>query len=123
MHPILFHLGPITVHSYGVLLIIGFLIGLWRAMRVSARRMIAEPVGSPRRIHPDTVFDIGITGLIVGLIGARILFVALDWSAYSKHPVDALKVWEGGLSLHGGMLFGILYLIFFCRWKKVSLYA
>ncbi|HLK59392.1 MAG TPA: prolipoprotein diacylglyceryl transferase, partial [Chthonomonadaceae bacterium] len=82
-----------------------------------------EPEGSPRRIDPDTVFDLSIPGLLFGLLGARILFVILDWGNYAKHPVDALKIWTGGLSLHGGLLFGILYLIWFCRRRKVSIYA
>jgi phosphatidylglycerol:prolipoprotein diacylglycerol transferase len=123
MHPILFHIGSIPVRSYGALIVIGFLIGLWRAMRVCARRWATEPADSPRRIHPDVIFDIGFWGLIVGILGARLLFVALDWKSFAGRPLEALKFWEGGLSLHGGMLFGILFLIIACRIKKVSVLA
>lgn len=120
MHPILFQIGNIPVRSYGVMIVIGFLIGLWRGMRVCARRWATERDDSPRRIHPDTLFDLGFWGLVVGILGARVLYVLLDWHSFAAHPLDALKFWEGGLSLHGGMLFGILYLIFAYRHMKVS---
>ncbi|HZT40600.1 MAG TPA: prolipoprotein diacylglyceryl transferase [Chthonomonadaceae bacterium] len=123
MHPILFNLGKFPVRAYGTLLVLGFLVALWRAVRVCNRRMQTEPEGSPRRIHPDIAFDLGIFGLLFGVIGARLMFVLLDWSSFAHHPLDIFKVWEGGLSLHGGLLFGILFLIFYCRWKKVSLLA
>jgi phosphatidylglycerol:prolipoprotein diacylglycerol transferase len=121
MHPILFHIGNFPIRAYGTLIVIGFLIALWRAMRLCTVRMATEPRDSPRRISPDTVFDVGIIGLFVGLIGARILFVLLDWGDYAHNPLSAFRLWEGGLSLHGGMLFGILFLIFYCRRKRVPL--
>ncbi|HZP84461.1 MAG TPA: prolipoprotein diacylglyceryl transferase [Chthonomonadaceae bacterium] len=123
MHPVLFHLGSIPIRAYGTLIVLGFLVGLWRAMRVCAVRMATEPKDSPRRISPDTAFDLGVIGLLVGLLGARILFVLLDWGSYSNNPWEAFKFWEGGLSLHGGMLFGILYLIGYCWRKRVSILA
>src|SRR5436190_1730711 len=123
MHPILFYLGHIPVRAYGVLLVIGFLIGLWRAQRVCAYRMKHEPEGSPRRISPDTAFDIGIIGLLVGIVGARLLFVVLDWPSFANHPLTIFRIWEGGLSLHGGMLFGILFLLYYCRKHRLSLLA
>ncbi len=123
MRPTLFTIGKFPVHSYGLLLVIGFLIGLQYARKVCERRMQTEPEGSPRRIHPDAVFDLGITGLVFGILGARLLFVMLDWGSFAKHPIDALKLWEGGLSLHGGMIAGILYLIWFCRKRKLSILA
>jgi len=121
MHPILFHLGGLTIRSYGVLIMAGFIIGLWRAINVCKRRMATEPDGSARRIDPDTIFDIGFFGLLVSLPGAHIVFVMLNWSDYASRPLDALKIWEGGMSLHGGMFFAILFLLWAClKWKKVS---
>src|SRR5689334_18291611 len=130
MHPVLFHIGAFAVRSYGVLLIAGFLLGLWRAVRLCSRRMITEPAGSPRRINPDQLFDFAIIGLLVGIVGARILFVILNWSpskdtttSFAGHPLEALKIWEGGLSLHGGLVAGILFLIWWTRRHKVSMLA
>lgn len=125
MHPILFTIPGINlpVRAYGTLLVAGFLVGLWRAMRLCRRRMQLEPEGSPRRIHPDNIFDLGIMGLLIGLVGARITFVLLDWSEFAKNPAEALKIWAGGLTLQGGMLFGILYMIWYCRRKKLNLLA
>lgn len=119
MRPILFHIGNFPVRSYGTMLILGFMLCLWRTTRVCARRMQTEPEGSPRRIHPDTIFDFGIGVLLWGLVGARVLFVLLDWGTFSRNPLSAFRIWEGGLSLHGGLIFGILYLIYFVRKRKV----
>ena len=123
MHPVLFTLGNLPVRSYGTLLVIGFLLGLWRIMRVAAHRFATEPADSPRRINPDNVFDVGMIGLFCGIAGARLLYVLLDWPSYAGHPLDALKIWQGGLSLHGGMLFGTLWLFYYCWRKKISILA
>ncbi|HEV2474665.1 MAG TPA: prolipoprotein diacylglyceryl transferase [Chthonomonadales bacterium] len=123
MHPVLFHIGKFPIRSYGTLLVTGFMLGLWRAVRVADHRWRTEPEGSPRRIHPDNVFDLGIYGLLVALVGARLLFVLLDWGEYARRPIDIVKLWAGGLSLHGALLFGILYLIYFCRKRKISVLA
>jgi len=130
MHPILFKLGSITVRSYGVLLITGFLVGLWRGMRLCAHRVATEPEGSPRRITPDQLFDFCIVGLLLGIAGARLLFVILNWGpspdsgpGFGAHPIEAFKIWEGGLSLHGGLLAGIAYMAWWTRRNKVSLLA
>jgi phosphatidylglycerol:prolipoprotein diacylglycerol transferase len=120
----MFHLGSLTVRYYGVMIMVGFMVGMWRALNLCRRRMQTEPPGSPRRIHPDALFDIGFFGLLIGLAGAHLVFVLLDWSEYAAHPLDAFKIWEGGMSLHGGMLFGILFLIWAClKWKKISILA
>lgn len=123
MHPVLFHIFTFPVRAYGAFVVIGFLMGLWRAMRLAAFRMKTEPAESPRRIHPDTVFDVALPVLLAGVLGARVLYVVLDWGAYVRHPADAFRIWEGGLSFHGGLLFGILYLVWFCRARRISLLA
>lgn len=120
MYPRLFQVGGIVIHSYGAMLVLGFLLALWRAMRVCARRMATEPEGSPRRIRPDDVFDLGVMGLLIGLVGARLTFIFLserqDW-------VHALMHWQSGLSLHGGMFAGIAFLVLFCRRRRLDVLA
>lgn len=123
MHPTLFHIGSLPVRSYGTMVIIGFLLALWRTMKVCERRMKTEPEGSPRRISPESFFDLGLLCLLFGLLGARLLYVLLDWKTFVKNPLSFLQLWEGGLSLHGSLIGGILVLIFYCRKKKLSLLA
>jgi phosphatidylglycerol:prolipoprotein diacylglycerol transferase len=123
MHPILFQIGRFPVRAYGTLIVAGFLVALWRAMRRCRQTMATEPPDSARRINPDSIFDLGIPALLFGLVGARIVFALLNWSSYAQHPVEILKIWSGGLALHGGLLFGLLYMIGFCRIKKLPVYA
>lgn len=120
MHPILFHIGSFPVRAYGVMVVLGFALGMWRIITVCRYRMATEPEGSPRRVHPDTVMDTGLGLLFAGIIGARLLYVALDWKSYAANPLSILQIWSGGLSLHGSLLFGVLWLIYFCRRKRVS---
>jgi phosphatidylglycerol---prolipoprotein diacylglyceryl transferase len=121
MHPVLFQIGKFPIRAYGTLIVAGFMLGLWRTMRRCAALLTTAPDGSPRRIEPDHVFDLAIPGLMAGLLGARLLFVALNWGSYAGSPAEILKIWSGGLSLHGGLLAGILYLLAYCKIKKVPL--
>ncbi len=120
MRPILFNIGRFPVRSYGVMLMVGFLLCIWRTMRTCSRRMQTEPEGSPRRIDADTIFDLGIWTLLSGLVGARVLFVLLDMGSFLKDPASIFKVWEGGLSLHGGLIGGIIAMLVICRAKRLS---
>ena len=121
MHPILFKIGALPIRAYGVLLITGFLIGLWRALSVLKKRQTTEPESSPLRIDPDKFFDFSILMLILGLVGARVLYVILNWkSQFASTPASALKLWEGGLAVHGAILFGLLYMLYFCKRNKIK---
>ncbi len=121
MHPILFHLGSFTVRSYGVLIVLGFSVGLWRAVKLLNKRSSQLPEGSPRRVSPDAMFDIGFYGLLLGMVGARLAFVLLDWSDYAHNLLSALEVWQGGLTVQGGMAAGIIFMVWYCRRRKVNL--
>jgi len=104
--PILFHVGPLAVHSYGVMLMLGFLAGLALSRR-QARR-----VG----LSPDVALDLGVWILLASIVLARLLYVGLNWREYFAHPLDILGVWrEGGLSYFGGLLGGILAGLIYTR--------
>jgi len=121
LHPILFHLGPLPVRSYGVLILIGFLVALRYVLLAASRRPGREgldgvaPAPGNGVISADHVLDMALVGLVVGIIGTRVLFVALHWSLFRDNPLDALKVWTGGLSFVGGPIFGFAYVSWYCR--------
>ena len=107
MYPVLFHLGSFVVHTYGVVLMVAFLAALGRAYTVAKRQ-------NDPSLNPDAVLDVGIWMIVVGVIGARLLFVVIDWKSYSHapgFPLSVFKVWEGGLSFHGGLFGGLAALI------------
>jgi phosphatidylglycerol:prolipoprotein diacylglycerol transferase len=114
MHPTLFRVGPVAVHSYGTLLMLGFVAGVLLSRR-EARRL---------RLSPEVPLDLGIWVLIAGVVCARALFVALNWADFAPHPLEVLYVWrEGGLSFHGGLLGGVLAGLLFAQRRGISFWT
>ena len=98
-----------TFYWYGVIIAVGFIL----AMLYCARHC--------RRcgIEPDTLYDFLIWMIPLAIIGARLYYVIFQWSDYRDHPIDALKIWEGGLAIYGGVIAGLLTGIIWCRKKKI----
>ncbi|MBC8103275.1 MAG: prolipoprotein diacylglyceryl transferase [Cytophagales bacterium] len=106
MRPILFNIGPFPVHAWGVLLMIGFLLGGWRAAR-----------NAPRYgFKPEDVWDVSLFGLLGGVVGGRIGFVVQEPRFWERLP-DMLRIWDGGMAFYGGLLGGILAGVLTCRAK------
>lgn len=116
MRPILFHIGSYGVHSYGVLLMLAIVLSVWRAYGAARRRKARD---SSYPISPDDVLDVTIWIVAGIVIGARLLFVAVDWGDYAGHPLDILRVWNGGLSFHGGLIGVIIALILFALRRRI----
>lgn len=114
MHPTLFRIGPVAVHSYGTLLMLGFVAGVLLSRR-EARRL---------GLSAELPLDLGIWVLIGGVLCARALFVALNWSDFVPRPMEALYLWrEGGLSFHGGLLGGAFAGMVFARRRGISFWT
>jgi phosphatidylglycerol:prolipoprotein diacylglycerol transferase len=110
MRSILFHIGPVPIRSYGLMIIVGFGLALWRATRVSRRREIA----------PERVMDAALVGLVAGIVGARVLFLLLEvplagWGVFAQ----VHRIWEGGLSFHGGLAAAVAAVAIYTRAKKI----
>jgi phosphatidylglycerol:prolipoprotein diacylglycerol transferase len=118
MHPILFtaHLfgHSLTVHSYGVLLMIAFLASVGWACKTAEKHK-----SEPGAIDPTDILDASVWMILAGVVGARALFIALDWSDYRAHPATWFQIWEGGISFHGALLGGLIAMIVYCRIKKI----
>lgn len=108
MHPVLFVLPilGLTLHTYGVLVALGFLASMWWAGREAGR--LGE--------NPAHVSDAVFYTLLGGILGARIFYVVgYDWNNFIANPLTFFKIWEGGLVFHGGLIIAQLALLWFVR--------
>ncbi|MBI3996559.1 MAG: prolipoprotein diacylglyceryl transferase [Candidatus Omnitrophica bacterium] len=103
MHPILLHLGPLTLYSYGAMLVLGFLTTTWLACRF-ARQVPAASVA----ITAEQVVDFSCFALLGGIVGGRIFYVILRWEEFARDPLEIVALWHGGLVWYGGFIGGIM---------------
>ena len=119
MFPVLIKIGPVTIHTYGFMIAIAFLLGLWLALRQAVRE------GLPK----DKITDVGFYALFAGIIGARVFFIATNWQYFSVHPLDMIKIWEGGLVFYGGVIVAAPVAIWYARkqglllWQTADIWA
>lgn len=119
MHPDLFKIGPLTIHTYGVLVAAGFLLGLGLAVRQARKE----------GIPPEKVVDLGFYILLSALIGSRLFYILINASHYMKNPIDMFKIWEGGLVFYGGLLLAVPTVLWYVKknalraWSTVDLFA
>lgn len=110
MYPELFKIGPITIHSFGVMAMLGFL-----ACTLLLRREYAR-----MKINPDHANNIIIAAIIGGFVGARLYFIIEHWSDFLADPVD--MIFSGaGLVWFGGFLGGAIGVIWMLRRNRLPM--
>ena len=120
MRPTLIEIAGVPIRSFGLMVLLGFSAGLAYAMAVVRRRMKGRKPDEPGLITPDHVFDMALVALFVSIAGARLLYVLLSPGEFRRNPLEIFKVWSGGISVHGAIVAGILYLWWYCRRHKLS---
>jgi phosphatidylglycerol:prolipoprotein diacylglycerol transferase len=85
-----------------------------------AATAVAVRLGKQRGIQPESIFDLTAFILVSAIIGARLLYVALQWSYFREHPDHIVRLWEGGLSFHGGLVGGLIAGMVYCRRRGLS---
>ena len=101
------------IYFYGVLIALGFLLAILYCSRH------APDFG----IKPDDFYDLMLWLIPLCIVGARLYFVAFRWSDYADDPASILAVWEGGLAIYGGIIAGVVCIVFVCRHKKIPIPA
>ncbi len=102
-------LGPLTIRWYGLMFAIGFICA----------SMIATRVAKSRGIDTEQLTNFALVCFIAGIVGARLYFVALCWPDFISRPQDILATWQGGLSIHGGIIGGALAGYFYALHHKM----
>jgi prolipoprotein diacylglyceryl transferase len=98
-------LGPLTIHFYGILIAIGVIV----ALVVSRNRYVRF------RGFGEIFERIAIWGVVIGFLGARAAYVITHTARFEGRPWAVLYIWEGGLALYGGLLFGALTFVYLLR--------
>ncbi|RJR24913.1 MAG: prolipoprotein diacylglyceryl transferase [Desulfobacteraceae bacterium] len=111
MLPELFSIGPLTVHSYGLLVALGFLTGI----------IITVRIGRTEGINPQLIMDLTFILVVSAIAGSRILYVLINLSHYKTNPLDIFKIWEGGLVFSGGVTVAALSLVWYAKRKSLNL--
>ncbi len=114
MHPVALNLGGLTIHWYGVMVVAGFLAGLWTASRRGLREGIAA----------EAISDLGLWLMLGAIGGARVWHVVAYWqSDYADKPWwEPLAVQHGGLVFHGGLVGATLATMVFARHRRLPLW-
>ncbi len=115
MHPILFTIGPLTVYTYGLMLVLGFLAACGLAV-YTTRRLPPQMTA----ISPTQVVDLMCAALFGGLVGGRLLYVWLHWRSFRSTPLELLAIWHGGLVWYGGFVGGVAVVWWYARAKRRS---
>ena len=110
MKPII-DLGIIEVHWYSILIFIAILLGSNLAIKEAKRHGYEE----------DFIVNLLFLGVNVGIIGARFYYVIFNFDYYKDNLIEMFKVWNGGLAIHGGIIFGLITVAIICYKKKVNL--
>ncbi|QED49541.1 prolipoprotein diacylglyceryl transferase [Cytobacillus dafuensis] len=110
LNPIAFSIGPIEVYWYGIIIGFGIALGLILAIRESERR------GLSKEIFPDLM----LWAIPIAIISARIYYVIFQWDYYSQNPSDIIKIWEGGIAIHGALIGSVITAYIFAKKRNVS---
>ena len=114
IQPVAFSLGGVAVHWYGVILCAGFLLALWYVLK-NCKRF---------NLDSNTMLDAVIVGLVCGIVGARLYYVAFfPGDVYWKNPAQIFRIDEGGIATYGGLIGGLLGGLVVARRKKINLGA
>lgn len=106
----LLSIGPITIYWYSVTMLLAILVAIYLTIRESKK------VGLSFHVE-----DLMFPTIICGIIGARLYYVIFNFSSYKNDLLSIFKIWEGGIAIYGGIIGGLLAIIYKCKKNNQSL--
>lgn len=105
MNPVAISLGPLTITWYSICILLGVILA----------GIVINNEAKRYNIPTSFVTNLIFWCVIFGLLGARIYYVLFNLDYYSTSPIEVVKIWNGGLAIHGGIIAGLITLIVYCK--------
>ncbi|MBC1474989.1 prolipoprotein diacylglyceryl transferase [Listeria grandensis] len=110
LDPVAIQLGGISIRWYGVIIATAVVVAL----------LIALQEAKKRNVDRELLVDLLIWAIPIAIISARIYYVLFEWGYYKDHLNEIIKIWHGGIAIHGALIGSVLTAVIFARIKKVS---
>lgn len=110
MNPIAFSIGGFDIRWYGILIATGMVLGI----------LIANYNCKWRTVDYDSLLNIVLLAIPIGIIGARLYYVIFEFKNYENNILEAFNIRNGGLAIHGGLIFGIGSALIYTKIKKLN---
>ena len=111
MNPYILEIGNFSLRWYSVLILVGVILGI----------SLVNKEGKRFGIDKDFLFNMSFWVIIFGILGARLYYVLFNYSMYKGDFWSIFKIWEGGLAIHGGIIFGVITMFFYCKKYDIRL--
>jgi phosphatidylglycerol:prolipoprotein diacylglycerol transferase len=111
--PEIAHWGGLLLTWHGVFVAIGIALGVWVAVKMAARAGFIE----------DVSYTVALVGVATGIVGARVLFVAENHSLFEGRLLDIFRINEGGISIYGALIGGVLGGLAYGIWQRLPIRA
>lgn len=110
MERVAFDLGIIKIYWYSIFIFLGI---------ISATTIIYLE-SKKQKINEDFLINLVFNAILVGILGARIYYVLFNLDYYLKNPIEIIQIWNGGLAIHGGIIAGGLYTLYYSKKYNVE---
>lgn len=111
MSPVFFTIFGLEIRYYSLFILIGVFIAYFM-MTKEAKRF---------NISADDIFNMFFWTMIIGIAGARLYYVVFNWEYFSSHISEIWQIWQGGLAIHGGIIFGLITIAIYTKKYNIRL--
>ncbi|MBT3386954.1 MAG: prolipoprotein diacylglyceryl transferase [Desulfobacula sp.] len=110
MHPVLINIGSFNLYTYGLFVALGFITAIW----------VSQKNAAPHGISAQAITDIFFVILVSAIIGARLLYIGINFDVYKDNWIDGFKIWNGGLVFFGGFFGAVAASFIYIKIKKFN---
>lgn len=111
MNPVAVQIGNFSIYWYSLFILMAFIIGFL---------LVKKEIKRHKDINEDFLYDYFFWLVPLVILGARVYYVIFEWDIYKTNIIEAFKIWNGGLAIHGGIIAGLIYTYFYTKKHHVN---